>query len=286
MGYLQQNGNTVGTITKPAGPGFSRIVGHVKLTARRTLVVAAAAVAVIAAAGTALAVGVPSNPAPGTTSQAVTVPASGHADAALEVVTGTPVLSISVADLGGTHGTLLRASTPDGAPRPEVRVGDTGATGRSDNSEFVSVSASDGSSPVTITLNSAVTWLLDFAGGTQRTVADLRGGRVAGIIVAAGSDVVDLRLPRPGAMVPVQLAGGASQFLLSLPGGVPVRVTAAGGAGEVSLDGQDHTGVGGGSVFATPGWAAGAAGYDVDATAGVSRVAVTSRTAPGQPTGS
>ncbi len=273
-------------MTNAGWAGFSRIVGRVKLPARRALVVTVVAVAVIAAAGTALAVGVPSNPAPGTRSNVVSVPADGHGDAALEVVTGTPVLSVTVANLGGTNGTLLRASTPDGAPRPEVRVADRGATDRSEDNEFVSVAASDGSSPVTITLNAAVTWLLDFAGGTQRTVADLRGGRVAGIIVAAGSDVVDLTLPRPAAMVPVQLAGGASQFLLSLPGGVPVRVTAAGGAGEVSLDGQDHTGVGGGSVFATPGWAAGTAGFDVDATAGVSRLAVTSWTAPSRPAGS
>ena len=186
MGHLQQKGIRSERLTSPAGRGFSRIVGHVKLTARRVLVVAGAAVAVIAAAGTALAVGVPSNPAPGTTSQTVTVPANGHANAALQVAAGTPVLSIRVADLGGTHGTLLRATTPDGAPRPEVRAGDGAAAGRSDESDFVSVSASDGSAPVTITLNSAVTWLLDFAGGTQRTVADLRGGRVAGIIVAAG----------------------------------------------------------------------------------------------------
>jgi hypothetical protein len=60
-------------------------------------------------------------------------------------------------------------------------------------------------------------------------------------------------LPSTSGRVPVKLAGGASQFLLSLPGGVPARVTAAGGAGEVSLAGQDHLGVGGGSVFTTPG---------------------------------
>lgn len=71
---------------------------------------------------------------------------------------------------------VLRATTPDGAPRPEVRVGAGGATARSGKSDFVSVSAGDGSSPVTITLNSAATWLLDFAGSTRRTVADLRGG--------------------------------------------------------------------------------------------------------------
>jgi hypothetical protein len=44
----------------------------------------------------------------------------------------------------------------------------------------------------------------------------------------------------------------------------------------VSLDGATHIGVGGGSVFATPGWAAGAApGFDVDATAGAARVSIT-----------
>jgi len=71
---------------------------------------------------------------------------------------------------------------------------------------------------------------------------------------------------------------GLSLFvLLRQPGGVPARVIAAGGAGEVSLDGATHIGVGGGSVFATPGWAgtSAAPGFDVDATAGAARVSVT-----------
>ena len=156
-----------------------------------------------------------------------------------------------------------------------------GGRERSGKDELVFRPASDGTSAITVTLNAAVTWRLDFAGGTERTAVDLRGGRVAGITVVAGSDIVDLALPRPRGTVPVLLSGGASQFLLSLPGGVPVRVTAAGGAGEVSLDGATHTGVGGGSVFATPGWwpgasgAPGAPGFNVDATAGAARVSVT-----------
>ena len=167
---------------------------------------------------------------------------------------------------------------PGDAPRPEITVASGDGRERSGKDELVFLSASDGASAVTVTLNAAVTWRLDFAGGTERTAVDLRGGRVAGITVVAGSDIVDLALPRPRGTVPVLLSGGASQFLLSLPGGVPVRVTAAGGAGEVSLDGAAHTGVGGGSVFATPGWAAGTPGapeFDVDATAGATRVSVT-----------
>ena len=100
---------------------------------------------------------------------------------------------------------------------------------------------------------------------------------MTGISLTAGADVIDLTLPRPHDRVPVQLGAGASQFLFSLPGGVPVRVTAANGAGEVSLEGQDHSGVADGSVFTTPGWAPGATGLDIDALAGAGRIAVTAR---------
>jgi hypothetical protein len=93
----------------------------------------------------------------------------------------------------------------------------------------------------------------------------------------AGSDVISLALPRPNGSVPVRLGGGASRFLVSLPTGVQARVTAAGGAGAVSLEGQEHVGVAGGSVFTTPGWVAGAAGFDVDATAGAAQLTVTAR---------
>jgi len=73
------------------------------------------------------------------------------------------------------------------------------------------------------------------------------------------------------------MVGGASDFQLSLPNGVPAQVTAGGGASEVSLEGQQHTGVAGGSVFTTAGWAAGVTGFNIDATAGVSTITVTAR---------
>jgi hypothetical protein len=101
---------------------------------------------------------------------------------------------------------------------------------------------------------------------------------VTGIAVTKGSDVIDLTLPRPHGSVPVQLAAGASQLLLSLPDGVPARVTAAAGAGEISIDGRNHTGVRSGTVLTTAAWVPGAAGYDIDATAGAARIAVTTRT--------
>lgn len=220
---------------------------------------AAAAAVVIVVAGTAaaLAVGVPRGPGQNTAS----LPADGRSAATLEVTTGTRLLDVKVAKLGGT---LLRASAPAGAQRPELTM----------TSGHVVLGASNGARSLTVTLNEAVSWRLGFAGGTERTVADLRGGKVSAVSFTAGSDIIDLTLPRPGAMVPVRLGGGASQFLVRVPGGVPVRVDAAGGAGEVSVDGADYTGVGGGSVFATRGWSAGAVGFDVEATAGAALLSV------------
>jgi hypothetical protein len=214
---------------------------------------------------------IPGGSAPLPVPHSASLPTDGRSSATLQVVTGTPALTIGVASLGVT-GTLLRVTTPAGSTAPQLRMAD-GPGGNA----VISVSATRASA-ITVTLNAAVSWQLDLASGTTRTVADLRGGRVAGIAVTKGSDVIDLTLPQPRGSVPVQLAAGASQLLLSLPSGVPARVTAAAGAGEISLDGQVHTGVPGGSVFSTPTWAPGKAGFDIDATAGAARVTVTART--------
>ncbi len=202
-----------------------------------------------------------------------TLAADERSSATLDVLTGTAALKIGVADFGAS-GTLLRVSTPTADPPPQLR--EASGPAQPGQGTVVDLSA-PGAAAVTVTLNAAVSWRLVLGGGTTRTTADLRGGQVTGIAFTAGSDVISLALPRPRGSVPVQLAGGASQFLLSLPGGVPARVTAAGGAGEISLEGQDHVGVAGGSVLTTPGWAPGVAGFDIDATAGAARVAITAR---------
>ena len=187
------------------------------------------------------------------------------------MLTGTPVLTIDFANLG-LSGTLLRVTTPAGSPPPQLAaVGGNAALPA--GSGVINVSATEAAA-VTITLSSAVSWQLDLAGGTTRTVADLRGGQVAGMSITKGSDIIDLTMPRPSGSVPVLLAAGASQFLLRLPAGVPARVATTAGAGEISLDGRNHVGVAAGSVFTTPAWAPGAAGFDVDATAGAAHITV------------
>ncbi len=250
-------------------------------------------------------------PAP---SHVASLPTSGRGSATLDVTSGMPVLTIRTANLGGT---LLRVTTPDDAPvRPVLQGNETApatlslapaqeAEGQADESpgdESPGDESPGDDSPgddesdetrqrqdqdqrqdsaytVSVVLNSAVVWNLDLGGGTSKTIADLRGGRVAAIQVTAGSDIIDMALPRPARdtrTVPLRLAAGASQFLITVPSGVPTRIS-VGGAAEVTLDARDWTGVAGGTLITSPGWATAAARYDIDATAGVSRLLVRTR---------
>jgi hypothetical protein len=219
----------------------------------------------VATAATALALTTSSS------AHVVSLPAGGRTSAALEITSGTAVLDVSVAHLAGT---LLRVSTPDDAPVRPVLSGSAPVMLSLAGAASSGGDGHGGTYAVKVVLNSAMVWSLDFAGGTQRTVADLRGAKVGGIAVTAGSDVLDLSLPRPAGTLPFLLAGGVSQFVLSLPAGVPARVTVGGGASLVSIDNQNLTGIAGGTVITPPGWATAPSRLDIDATSGFSSLTV------------
>ena len=236
-------------------------------TRGRVIVAVVVAVTAVAAGGTALAL------TTSTSSHLVSMSTAGRTSAALKITAGTPVLEVSVGKLGGT---LLRVSTPDDAPvRPVLSGSDLIVLSLTGTVPGQGSAYSQGSGyAVKVVLNSAVTWSLDLAGGTQYTEADLRGGKVGGIAVTAGSEVLEVSLPKPAGTLPFLLAGGASQFLLSLPSGVPAQVTVGGGASFVSVDDQNLTGVAGGTVLTPPGWATATSRFDIDATSGFSRLTV------------
>jgi hypothetical protein len=249
------------------------------LGSHRVAVLASVVAMAAGAGGTAIALGV-SSPRAAPPSHVVSVPLDGRTRALLKVTSGTAILHVSVARMPGT---LLRVSTPDDAPVRPLVSGSAPVVLSLAHDDADRDDADRGRGApyaVTVVLSPEVLWGLDFAGGTQRTTADLRGGRVAGIVVTAGSDIVSIALPRPAGTMSIQLAGGASRFLVSLPGGVPARVTAHGGAGQVIVDAQDRTGVAGGTVIASPDWAAATSRLDVDATAGVSVLQVSRWPAP------
>lgn len=192
--------------------------------------------------------------------------AAGQSAATLVVASGTPRLSVTTADLGST---LARATVTAGAPvRPVLTHNDgvrlTLATASGDARNYT----------VQVTLTTAVTWTLDFDGGTQVTDVNLRGAAIGDVTFGAGSDVIDLALPRPSGTSVIRLVGGASRFALTLPPGVPARVTAAAGAAELALDSTTRTGVAGGTVVTPPGWASARDRFDIDAVSGVDQMTV------------
>ena len=253
--------------------GTRQPAGGARLGAWGAAAAAGVAAALLAACSSATPqqLGVPA--APAATSHTASMTVGGRTRASLDVLTGTTVLTIGTASFG-PGGSLLTVTTPAGTPVPRLSASDPDGAG---NGTLVDLSAANAPA-VTVTLNAGVSWQIDLDGGASRTDVDLRGGQLSGIAFNAGSSLVTLALPRPRGIVPVQMIGGASDFQLSLPTGVPARVTAGGGASEVSLEGQQHTGVQGGSVFTTAGWAPGMSGFDIDATAGVSQITVIART--------
>jgi hypothetical protein len=252
--------------------GTRRPAGGARLRVWGAAAVGGVAAALLAACSSAIPqqLHVPATPAAGP--HTVSLTAGGRTRAGLDVLTGTTVLTIGTANFG-PGGSLLTVTTPTGAPVPELSASDPDGAG---NPALVDLSAPNAPA-VTITLNAGVSWQINLDGGATRTDVDLAGGQLSGIAFNAGSSLVTLALPRPHGTVPVQMVGGASAFQLSLPTGVQARVTAGGGASEVSLEGQQHTGVEGGSVFTTAGWTPGVTGFDIDATAGVSQITVTAR---------
>jgi hypothetical protein len=259
--------------------GTRRPAGGTRLGAWGAAAVTGAAAALLAACSSAtpqqLHIPVTATAtAPSANSHTVSMTVGGRTRASLDVLTGTTVLTIGTANFG-PGGPLLTVTTPAGTPVPQLSASNPDGTANG-NGPLVDLTAPNAPA-VTVTLNDGVSWQIDLDGGASRTDVDLRGGQLSGISFNAGSSLVTLALPRPHGNVPVQMVGGASDFQLSLPNGVPAEVTAGGGASEVSLDGQQHTGVAGGSVFTTAGWAPGGTGFNIDATAGVSTITVTAR---------
>ena len=162
--------------------------------------------------------------APEGSAHTVSMTVGGRTHASLDVLTGTTVLTIGTANFG-PGGSLLTVTTPAGTPVPQLSASDPDGTG---NPTLVDLTAPN-TPAVTVTLNAAVSWQINLDGGATRTDVDLSGGQLSGIAFNAGSSLVTLALPQPHGSVPVQMVGGASEFQLSLPAGVPAQVTAAAG---------------------------------------------------------
>lgn len=190
----------------------------------------------------------------------------GRSAAAFALVSGADVIRVRVADIGTD---LARIATPADskvAPTASVR-GDT-VVGTLADTEQV------GPAVVEVLLSARLIWNVRLGGGAADEGVDLNGGPGGNVELASGAGRAEVALPAGSGTQRITMSGGAGQFVVRLAGSAPVRVAAGGGAGQVVVDGQQHVGVSGGSVWTPAGWADAPARYDVDATAGVSTLTV------------
>jgi hypothetical protein len=192
----------------------------------------------------------------------VTGPVDGRSEAQFDLVKGATAVSVRGADLGDR---IYRVTGSDDGDHPPT-VTDAG--------NLMQVTSMGNSSAVIVELNRDVTWRIRIVDGASSENLNLSDLKVSGVEIIGGVASIDLRLPAPHGSVPVRMSGGANQFAIHRPSGVAVQVRAGGGAGNVTIDGQQHSGVAGGSAFASGGWDTAADKYEVDCTAGVSTVTV------------
>jgi len=192
---------------------------------------------------------------------------TGQHDATLAVVTAAATLTVTAAPMPGR---LMQVSTPGSSGvRPRL----VASAGRVQLS-LLGI-AQHGPSAVSIHLSTAVSWQLQFSGGTNETYLNLSNGQVAGIDFSAGSSLIQMTLPRPVGTATLTLAGGASQVDLTTPPGVGAQIRLGAGASAATLAGQTHTGLAKGTVLSSPGWAQAENRYDIDAPAGIDDISVT-----------
>jgi hypothetical protein len=192
----------------------------------------------------------------------VTGALAGRTRAGFDLIDGAKQVTVRAAALGDV---LYRISTPAGGagvPRADERDG------------RVQLRFDGDAQAVDVVLNAAVLWELRFAGGAEISAIDLSAGRVGGVDLAGGAGRIRLTLPRPDGTLQVRMSGGVSLFDVRTAERTPVRVRVGQGAGQVTLDGRNHAGVGAGEIFTPAAWATAVDRVDVDASAGMSALTV------------
>ena len=137
-----------------------------------------------------------------------------------------------------------------------------------------------------IALNGDLPWAIELRGGVSRLTGDLSELKLSSLEARGGISKVDLSLPPPIAIVPIQMSGGANDLALHRPAGTGIRLRIRGGANNVTVDGQRIHGRGdvifdeagpvqrGEVAFETKGFAASTNRYEIELSGGANRLSI------------
>jgi hypothetical protein len=188
---------------------------------------------------------------------------------AAEIVVTSGADSITIGT-GTYRGPLVKARTPfHSGVRPVLRLG------HQNHVVWVGLDHTGrrGPADLRIWLNRSVRWRIVLAGGAPSLKLDLTRSRLSGLDIKAGFSAIAAHLPDPSGRVTMTMSGGASRVGITTPR-VPARLSLSGGASFVTVWRRSYTGVSGGTVLSTPGWANAAYRYYFDIKAGISSITI------------
>jgi DNA-binding MarR family transcriptional regulator len=207
--------------------------------------------------------------APAGEGEIFSAPLNGQKSGRLVVSCGSSRLAVSA---NKEMAELYQASFE--GPVPAVKVKDGAVTIRYPR-RLLGLGEKQGQAQVS--LSAAIPWRIAIQGGAAEAVAELNGLDLAGLEVKGGFNTIRLDLPAPSGMVPVRLAGGASEITVSRPVGIATRVNFKGWASELAFDEQTFSVAGNISQLQSPGFDPTAPGFDIEITSYANKVTITSR---------
>ena len=89
-----------------------------------------------------------------------------------------------------------------------------------------------------LSLNTAISWEIDFHGGVSNMQADLKTLVLNSLAFEGGVSRVKIDLPRPSGTVSINVKGGSSRQSLVCPQGIAVRLRASGGVSQLKFGEQ------------------------------------------------
>lgn len=254
------------------------IVIGLELIIRRSVPTAASrplALAVVALAAAVAVIYVAAGPPPslgGSHTTSASAPAAGVESGTLRLDLGAATVHVTSGELGAD---LYQASFdyPAGTERSISVSG--GIVHISDRSQRgPSWRWADRRHSLDITLNSALPWTFEVAGGATNATLDLGGVTLKRLSLSGGADHTTVTLPRPSGTVEIAASGGAEHLTLHRPAGVEASVRLTGGANTLDADGQHRGGLGSDLNWSSPGYAGASDRYSINVSGGASSVTV------------
>ncbi len=127
-----------------------------------------------------------------------------------------------------------------------------------------------------LALNATIPWRISIQGGSAEAVAELGRLKLASLEVKGAFNTLRLDLPAPAGLVPLRLAGGASEIIVRRPAGVGVRLNFKGWTSMLTFDGQTLSVAGNIAQLQSPGFDPTTPGYDLEITSYANVVTITS----------